>query len=94
MLSLEELGIYTIGFSLASFPQMLGVVILMLPLAVLAVHATPIIGSLYDPRYAAAAGVLCALAANRDAIAALASFGARAAAPSHHIFAVASFRVD
>lgn len=97
-LSLEELGIYNIGFFLASFPQMLGValanrvlipiyresfgapdregamlrlrrmragltLILMLPLALLSVFATPVVGLLYDARYAAAAGVLCALAA-------------------------------
>jgi O-antigen/teichoic acid export membrane protein len=98
VLSLEELGIYNIGFFLAAFPQMLGVtlasrvlipiyresfaqadraaamrrmrrmravltLLLMLPLVPLAFFATPVVEFLYDPRYAAAAGVLCALAA-------------------------------
>lgn len=97
-LTLDQLGIYNIGFFLASFPLMLGhalagrvlvpfyreaaaatdpvatrrrmrrmrgglTALLMAPLLVLAFGATPLVGVLYDPRYADAAGVLAALAA-------------------------------
>jgi O-antigen/teichoic acid export membrane protein len=97
-LTLEQLGIYNIGFLLASFPLMFGQAVagrvlvpfyreaataadpaatrrrmrrmraaltamLLVPLVALAFAATPLVGFLYDPRYADAAGVLAALAA-------------------------------
>ncbi len=96
-LTLEALGIYNIGYFLASFPPMLGLAlagrvlipiyretaaaadgaaarrrlrrmragltaILLLALLGLALAAGPVVGTLYDDRYAAAAGVLAALA--------------------------------
>ncbi|MFN6976836.1 MAG: oligosaccharide flippase family protein, partial [Gemmobacter sp.] len=97
-LTLDQLGIYNIGYFLASFPLLLGqslvgrvlipiyretrlaadpaaaqrrlrrmragmTTLLLLPLLLLAFLATPLIGLLYDARYADAAGVMAALAA-------------------------------
>jgi O-antigen/teichoic acid export membrane protein len=97
-LTLDQLGIYNIGYFLASFPILLGhalagrvlipvyreaaaaadaaatrrrmrrmraglTALLLAPLLAMAFAATPLIGVLYDPRYADAAGVLAAMAA-------------------------------